>query len=91
MKTLTKETSLNKSLKSGRVAIFSNAKHQEQICDDDIREARVYFTEGSSNWNTGYFIHFNGQLINQSKTFITLEKSLDVLCANWNLEFEGYE
>lgn len=70
-------------LLNGEVFHFSNEQYQESICNDDIRNAEVFFT--NKHTISGYKIYFNGALIHSSKTYLSMINRLELLVNDWHL------
>lgn len=74
-------------LLTGQIFQFDNEKWCIENENDDFRGAEVFFSSNQlSGWDRGFKIWFNGKLIHSSKTFESMDKRLQKLISDWNLE-----
>jgi len=72
-------------LLNGEVFHFSNEQYQESICNDDVRNAEVFYHNSKYQLGRGYKIYFNGALIHFSKTYLPMISRLATLVNDWHL------
>ncbi len=78
---------LKEKLKAGEKVFMNNEAHQISIGDDDIRQAELQLVrkEGRDNWQNGFIIWFNGELIHHSKGWDSFKRRLEKLIEKWTL------